>query len=61
MAKHDARKQSLYFPDGMIEDIKGEAIRLDRPISWIIQKAWEIAQREIKRIPSVGDVLNQSK
>ena len=58
MSKSDKRKQSLYFPENMLEEIRNEAIRQDRSLSWIVQRAWMIAFKEIKNIPSpsfVGD------
>ena len=36
----DKRKQSLYFPESMLQEIKDEAARLDRSLSWIVQRAW---------------------
>ena len=52
----DKRKQSLYFPESMLQEIKDEAARLDRSLSWIVQRAWKIARVEIKKLPSVNDV-----
>lgn len=54
----DHRKQSLYFPEEMLEDIQREAVRQDRSISWIVQQAWKVARADIRRMPSVSDVLN---
>jgi uncharacterized small protein (TIGR04563 family) len=55
MAKSDKRKQSLYFPEDMLNEITAEAARQDRSLSWIVQKAWKIARREIKKYPSVNE------
>jgi uncharacterized small protein (TIGR04563 family) len=55
MSKSDKRKQSLYFPDSMLREIQQEANRQDRSLSWIVQKAWQIARLEIARYPSVND------
>jgi len=57
MAGHDKRKQSLYFPEEMLEEIRLEAIRQDRSLSWIVQQAWRIAKGELGRLPSVNDVV----
>lgn len=54
--KTDKRKQSLYFPESMLTEIKEEAARLDRSLSWVVQRAWKIARLEIKKLPSVNDV-----
>ncbi len=48
----DNRKQSLYFPEAMLDDIKGESARLDRSLSWVVQRAWKTARAEIRKIPS---------
>ena len=55
MGGSDKRKQSLYFPEDMLEEIKAEAVRLDRSLSWIVQRAWRIGRPEIKGLPSVND------
>ncbi len=57
MAKSDKRKQSLYFPEQMLNEIQFEANRQDRSLSWIVQKAWQIARSEIAKYPSVNDLL----
>lgn len=40
----------------MLQEIKEEAARLDRSLSWIVQRAWKIARVDIKKLPSVNDV-----
>lgn len=55
MAGSDKRKQSLYFPEDMLKEIQEEAARQDRSLSWIVQKAWKIARKEILKYPSVND------
>jgi uncharacterized small protein (TIGR04563 family) len=51
----DRRKQSLYFPEGMLEEIEREAIRQDRSLSWILQQAWRIARDRIASTRGVND------
>jgi uncharacterized small protein (TIGR04563 family) len=55
-APSDKRKQSLYFPESMLEEIKVEAARLDRSLSWIVQRAWKTARPEIRKIPSSREI-----
>lgn len=54
-AKVDKRKQSLYFPEAMLKEIAEEAKRLDRSLSWVVQRAWRLAKAQIKQLPSVVD------
>ena|SRR5688572_8506507 len=55
VAGSDKRKQSLYFPEEMLKEIQDEATRQDRSLSWIVQKAWKIARKEIMKYPSVNE------
>ena len=56
MASSDKRKQSLYIPEQMLKEIQEEAARQDRSLSWIVQKAWKIARKDIMKYPSVNEV-----
>jgi uncharacterized small protein (TIGR04563 family) len=60
MASSDKRKQSLYFPEEMLKEIGAEATRQDRSLSWIVQKAWKAARKEIMSIPSVEGVPGEA-
>ena len=55
----DKRKQSLYFPEDMLAEIKREALRQDRSLSWIVQQAWRIARENIKKFPSINTGLDE--
>jgi uncharacterized small protein (TIGR04563 family) len=55
MSETDKRKQSLYFPEEMLKEISDEATRQDRSLSWIVQKAWKAARKEIRAMQSVND------
>lgn len=52
----EKRKQSLYFPVEMLDEMQEEAARLERPISWIIQQAWKLSKDSIKNYPGVNDM-----
>lgn len=56
MSATDKRKQSLYFPEAMLQEIQKEAARLDRSLSWIVQRCVRIGLGDIRRLPSVNDV-----
>ena len=48
----DKRKASLYLPDDILHELQDEAQRLDRSMSWILQRAWIMARDQIALIPS---------
>lgn len=45
-------KQSVHFHGPTLEEIKVEATRLERTISWTVQRAWKVARKSIRAIPS---------
>ena len=55
MASTDRRKQCVYFSDTMLDEIKFEAARLDRSMSWVVQTAWKVARGRIMATPSAND------
>lgn len=57
MAGNDKRKQSLYFPEEMLNEIQDEAQRQDRSLSWVVQMAWKLAREEIQKFPGINDHL----
>ena len=50
-------KQSLYFPQEMLEEMQKEAKRQDRSLSWIVQQAWRLARKSLRKIPSANEVM----
>lgn len=51
----DKRKQSLYFPEMMLKDIQLEADRLDRSLSWIVQRCVKVGLPELQKLPSTEE------
>jgi len=39
----------------MYNEVREEAERLDRSVSWVIVQAWRLAKARIKEIPGVDD------
>jgi uncharacterized small protein (TIGR04563 family) len=60
MPSSDKRKQSLYFPEEMLKEIQHEATRQDRSLSWIVQKAWKMARKDVMKYPSVNDIADDA-
>jgi uncharacterized small protein (TIGR04563 family) len=48
-ARAHANKQCLSFPVDMLKEIELEAVRLDRSVSWVVQRAWKLARAELKK------------
>jgi uncharacterized small protein (TIGR04563 family) len=49
----DKRKQSIYLPAEMLHEMKAEALRLDRSLSWIVQASWKAGKGRVQEIPAV--------
>ena len=53
-------KQSLYFPGDMLQQIKQEAVRQDRSMSWIVQHAWRAAREQLAKMPGIAELKSLS-
>ena len=51
---HKKNKISVYLPNELLEQLNKEKVRLDRSSSWLIQRAWKIALKDIKKMPSLN-------
>jgi uncharacterized small protein (TIGR04563 family) len=51
----DKRKKSFYLPSEFIDEMEKEALRLDRSLSWVVQRAWIESREKIKAYPSMND------
>lgn len=51
----DKVEQALYFPETMLQAIKDEGARLDRSLSWCVQRAWKISKTAVTALPSVPE------
>ena len=45
-------KKNLYFPESMLDEMKREAERLDRSLSWVVIQAWRLARENIHDFPA---------
>ena len=57
----DKRKQSLYFPETMLRDLQREADRLDRSLSWVVQRCVRVGMLELKKLPSTDEPASQQQ
>jgi uncharacterized small protein (TIGR04563 family) len=46
-------KQTVKLPTGTLEEMRAEAVRLERSLSWVAQEAWRRARGRIKGLPPV--------
>ncbi len=53
--KTDMRKQSLYLPADVVTALQEEATRLDRSLSWVVQRCIKSALPEVRELPSMSD------
>jgi uncharacterized small protein (TIGR04563 family) len=51
----DKRKQSLYFPEAMLADLQREADRLDRSLSWVVQRCVRTGLPTLEKQPSTQE------
>jgi uncharacterized small protein (TIGR04563 family) len=46
------KKMSLYLPGDVLADIRAEARRQQRSISWLVRNAWRLARSGMDSLPS---------
>jgi uncharacterized small protein (TIGR04563 family) len=46
---------SLYLPEDVLADIRAEARRQQRSVSWLVRNAWMLARKGIDALPSVPE------
>jgi uncharacterized small protein (TIGR04563 family) len=51
--ENDERKQNLFFPEEMLEEMEAEAARQGCSLSLIVQRAWAVARKEMTALPSM--------
>jgi len=54
--RKSADKQSLKLPTELVVEMRGEAQRLDKSLSWVAQEAWRRARDRIRELPGIGEV-----
>lgn len=51
------QKLTVYIPDQMLDELKREAERQDRSVSWLIEHCWQLSRRQLRRYPGVQEML----
>ena len=60
MCKSDANKVGVYLDVDVWEEMKREAVRQDRPLSWIAQHAWRRGKKGVAALaPVVTEVVDE--
>ena len=57
MSQRKHQRQCLYIEVGLLEEIREEAFRQDRSLSWIMQRAWVAARAQVSSTPGANDHL----
>lgn len=50
------RKQSVYWPPEMIDELEAEAKRIGKPLSWVAQKCVRLSMSAIRAYPSPDEI-----
>ncbi len=41
-------RPTVYLPGSLSDEIRAEAKRIGKPVSWIVRHAWDLARKEIQ-------------
>jgi uncharacterized small protein (TIGR04563 family) len=53
--KTRGEKLSLYIPGEVLADIRAEARRQQRSVSWLIRNAWRFARKSMDALPAAHE------
>ncbi|TVR02229.1 MAG: TIGR04563 family protein [Deltaproteobacteria bacterium] len=51
------QKLTVYVPDGIHEEMKAEADRQDRSVSWLVEHCWKMARNRMQSYPGVSELV----
>jgi uncharacterized small protein (TIGR04563 family) len=51
------QRQCLYIQVDLLDEIRAEAVRQERSLSWIIQRAWSLARGRLGAMPGANDYV----
>lgn len=54
------QRQCLYIQVELLDEIRAEASRQERSLSWVIQRAWALARRRLNAMPGANDYLGKA-
>lgn len=55
------KKITFYLSEEMLLEIKQEALRQDRSLSWILEVAWKIARERLQSMPGIDDLVDETE
>ncbi|TXD36449.1 TIGR04563 family protein [Lujinxingia vulgaris] len=50
------KKMTLYLPEELLNEMRQEALRQDRSLSWIMEAAWKVARERLREMPGVDEL-----
>ena len=53
------QKLTVYVPDDIHMEMKNEADRQDRTVSWLVEHCWRIARTKLQSYPSISDMYSE--
>jgi uncharacterized small protein (TIGR04563 family) len=57
MDRYNKNRQSCFFPEEVLAEMRVEAERQERSLSRIAQQAWLLAKEKIKTLPSMSKLI----
>jgi uncharacterized small protein (TIGR04563 family) len=55
------QKRSIYLPTSVLDEIRREAVRQNRSLSWVVDKAWKLARKGIGALPSANQLVKRAR
>jgi len=49
-------KLTVYVPEDIFAEMKAEADRQDRTVSWMVEHCWKLARSKMQSYPSIAEL-----
>ena len=59
--KHPKEKLTIYLTPEALAEIRAEGERIDRPISWILERSWKLSKEKFSTIPGTKEFFSKDK
>lgn len=54
------QKLTVYVSDEIFEEMKAEADRQDRTVSWMVEMCWRLSRTKIQTLSGVADLFDEN-
>lgn len=55
------QKLTVYVPDAIHEEMKSEADRQERTVSWLVEHCWRLSRSRLQEYPAIAELVGDDE